>query len=201
VTSYVRTDHGWRSVDWSGTGWRIWRVGNGPTLDARGLQPLLRNPWDNSGLVDWWQPGQAKRCVCFLTLGLMLGGYACQGPASATCSCGIRSMATLRDLVAFLGRDRQIIRHPDKSAVVGRIRIGGVVQRRIPGFRPKTGYQRSQYAEIIGPLYVSPRFRRWADPLAAAYRPVEVVGPDLLPDTDGQWDWIQRLAEHLGPAY
>lgn len=84
-------------VAWTGTGWRIWRVGGGPL----GGGALLRNPWTNSGFTWWWYtPAEVQIAECF--------HRACRGLVSETCTCGVRSMATLSNLAAFLAKDDQL---------------------------------------------------------------------------------------------
>jgi len=159
-------------------------------------EPRLRNPLNSSGVVDWWQPGEIQRAECFWPKGVPGGSGRCLGYVSKDCTCGIRSMATLRDLAAFLAHDRQIHRYPLKAAVVGRVRIGGRVEHRIPGLPRREGYARSEFAVLAGPLYVSPfGGAKHLDALARDYRGVEVVAPDL-PHTNAQ-EWLEELAAHV----
>ena len=185
-------------VSWAGHGWRIWRV----ELDPQGL-PTLRNPWDNSGQTYWWQPGEVQQAECFWPLGASPMVSRCSGYVSERCTCGIRSMATLTDLAAFLARDRHLIRYPRKAAVVGRVRIGGKMQHRIPGLPKRQGYQRSEFAYLAGPIFVSPfgGASRHFDALTARYSGVEVVGPDLIPDASSNQDWLERLGKDLDSGY
>lgn len=106
-------------------------------------------------------------------------------------------MATLSNLAAFLAKDDQLYRHPDKSAVVGRVRIGGRVQHRIPGLPRSEGYQRSEFAQLLGPLYVSPRAADWVVALREQYSPLDVIGPDQMPAADSQQEWLEKLAVHV----
>lgn len=125
----------------------------------------------------------------------------CQGFMSRRCSCGIRSMATLSDLAAFLVNKNHIRWDPPKATVVGRIRIGGRAQTTSPAdgiFGALNGYQRSEYARVVGPLYVSPLGSRWADGLRDRYEPgVEVISSDESFGGD-MTSWIENLAASVG---
>jgi hypothetical protein len=166
---------------WSGEGWRCWRV----VETARGTR--LRNPWTNSNLTVLWEPWQVQRADCF---------WRCSDRVSARCSCGIRSMSTLEHLAAFLRREgEQLRRHPLKATVVGRVAVGGRIERQIPGLTPKPGYQRSEYATLIGPLYVSPLGADHLQGLQWAYGGMVAVHPPaVLPEQVGQQLWLVGLA-------
>ncbi len=105
-------------------------------------------------------------------------------------------MSTLEQLATFLRREgEQLRRHPLKATVVGRIAIGGRVERQIPGLTPKPGYQRSEYARLVGPLYVSPLGVDHLDGLRWAYAGmVTVHPPDVSAEQVGQQQWLERLA-------
>lgn len=178
-------------IDWTGTGWRAWRVAVGG---------LLRNPWANSGQTYLWNPGEVQVAECFWIKGVSSLVRGCGGYVSARCSCGIRSMSTLSALADFMAESRQLARDPYKATVVGRVRIGGKVQHRIPGLPAREGYQRSEYAEIVGPLYVSPLGIRWQ--IEANYGPgVAVQAPDFgqewLRSKPRQQEWLELLAESV----
>lgn len=185
-------------IEWTGAGWRIWRV----ERRTFGGPPLLRNPWANSGQTYWWEPGRVEVAECFWLEGVSVGwlGKAprrCGGYVSVRCTCGIRSMDTIACLAAFLATDRQLDRHPEKAAVVGRVRFGGRVEHRNPGLRPPEGYNRSEFAELIGPLFVSPMAASHADGLRRTYRGcAEVVPPDATPagSAQRQQEWVEQLA-------
>ncbi|MCW2736110.1 hypothetical protein [Nocardioides sp.] len=172
-------------VEWTEAGWRMWRID--PTTG------LLRNPWTNSGTCWLWSPAVIQEAECFWNTG-------CRGLVAKDCSCGIRSMRAVSHLASFLARDSQLGRHPDKAAVVGRVRLGGRVQYGLlPGLGSIPGYQRSQFAEIDGPLYVSPRAAEHFETIAGHYDSARtpVVGPDFVTGASGQQDWLERLAGEL----
>ncbi len=104
-------------------------------------------------------------------------------------------MSTLEHLAAFLRLGGQLRRHPLKASVVGRIAIGGRVERQIPGLTPKPGYQRSEYATLVGPLYVSPLGADHLTGLQRAYAGVVSVHPPAASaEQVGQQEWLERLA-------
>jgi hypothetical protein len=183
-------------IDWHGTGWRCWQVGQ----RRFGGLPMLRNPWANSGLTFWWEPGAVQVAECFWDNGVPVFGMKaqCQGTVAPTCTCGVRSMTTLENLAAFMASDRQLDRHPEKAAAIGRVRIGGRIQHHNPGLPRPEGYNRSEYAELIGPVFVSPLADRWTGGLSAQYGPdVLVVPPESTPAgvARGQQAWLEALAE------
>lgn len=169
-------------------GWRCWRV-----VEA-GSEVLLRNPWTNSGQLYTWLPGQEQVADCFWAQTRVPGTNGpCLERVSPSCSCGIRSMSSLPHLAAFLASNHQLDRHPLKATVVGQVAISGRVQRRVPGLPPRAGYQRSQYASLVGPLYVSPLGRTHLDGLRRTYEPaVRIVAPDAV--ASGQQEWLDALA-------
>jgi hypothetical protein len=168
---------------WTGEGWRCWRVVD----TARGTR--LRNPWTNSNLTVMWEPWQVQRADCF---------WRCSDRVSPRCSCGIRSMRTLEQLAAaFLRGGEQLRRHPLKATVVGRILIGGRIERQIPGplSKPKPGYQRAEFATLAGPLYVSPLGADHLEGLLRAYGGmVPVHAPTVAAEQVGQQEWLEGLA-------
>ncbi len=179
-------------VEWTGYGWRIWRVG----YRTWGGLPMLRNPWANAGVTFWWDPRKVQVAECFWPMSDQTPIDRCNGYLSSSCTCGIRSIASLRSLAAFLAGDGTLRRDPSKAGAVGLVRIGGRVQRRNPGLAPPAGYQRSEFAELVGPLYVSPSGARWADGLEQQYRRIQVVSPEPGAAMQG---WLAGLAEHLEP--
>ena len=174
-------------VEWTGAGWRLWRV----EKFRRGVR--LCNPWTKT-TRPVWERGQVHVAECIWRN--RDGSSGCKGSVSASCTCGIRSMATLPDLATFLAMGRQLDGHPDKASVVGRVRIGGKVQHHIPALQPHQGYQRSEFAQIDGPLFVAPVAARHFKAVAAHYGSARspVFGPDLITGADGPQDWLEQLA-------
>lgn len=172
------------AIDWHGSGWRLWRV----ERSHRGVR--LRNPWTNTGHKSVWERAEVQVAECIWP--------RCNGYLSPSCTCGIRSMSTLSHLAAFLASDRQLERHPLKASVVGRVLIGGRVQHRIPGLPAVTGYQRSEFAVIDGPLYVSPVAAEHYDALRHVYDSAQVAPvPPSYVEGSGQQNWIERLAQRV----
>jgi hypothetical protein len=174
-------------IEWTGAGWRLWRV----EKIHRGSR--LRNPWTDT-TRPFWERGEVHVAECIWRDSD--GSSSCIGYVSASCTCGIRSMATLLDLANFVSDGRQLIGHPPKAWVVGRVRIGGRVQHQIPALPPQHGYQRSEFAEIDGPLYVSPGAAKHLKDVVAHYGSARspVFGPDFITGADGPHDWLELLA-------
>ena len=196
------------TIEWIGTAWRLWNVGG--LLPA----PRLINPWETSGMTYTWQPGTVQTARCFWMKPMRSSGFVfyadspewardlglvCQGLVAEACTCGIRSMMTLANLAAFWGAHPDV---PHRASVVGRIRYGGKVQHRIPDLKVREGYTRSEYAELVGPLFVSPfGGAGWrAGRLASEYAPIELFGPEHIVDAADTHDWLEKLAERVEPT-
>ena len=100
------------------------------------------------------------------------------------------------DLAGWLADGRQLDGDEATPLVVGRVRIGGRVQHRVGALEPHRGYQRSELAQIDGPLFVSPAAAEYEEAVAAGYGSArsQVFGPDLITGAHGQQDWLEKLA-------
>jgi hypothetical protein len=175
-------------IDWTGVGWRLWSV------EERDPGVRLRNPWAGAPGGTWYRDEvHVAECIWRNRD----GSSACLGLVSASCTCGIRSLATLPDLAGFLADGRQLDGFEATPLVVGRVRIGGRVQHRVGALEPHRGYQRSEFAEIDGPLFVSPSAAEHVHGVAASYGSARspVFGPKLVTGVRGQQDWLEKLAE------
>lgn len=174
-------------IDWTGVGWRLWAV---EECDA-GVR--LRNPWAGTA-GGTWRRGEVHVAECIWRN--RDASSACLGLVSVSCTCGIRSMATLPDLAGFLADGRQLDGYDTTPLVVGRVRIGGRVQHRVGALEPHRGYQRSEFAQIDGPLLVSPSAAEHVQALVSCYGSARspVFAPDLVARAHGQQDWLEKLA-------
>ena len=174
-------------IDWTGVGWRLWAV------EGRGAGARLRSPWTSTARATWHR-GEVHVAECVWRN--RDGSSACLGLVSVSCTCGIRSMASLPDLAGWLADGRQLDGDEATPLVVGRVRIGGRVQHRVGALEPHRGYQRSELAQIDGPLFVSPAAAEYEEAVAAGYGSArsQVFGPDLITGAHGQQDWLEKLA-------
>ena len=170
-------------IPWVGTGWRYWRVAvteDGPRLrnplcsvpfpsEAESLRDADGRPLTDRGRMTVWGPGQVVRAGCHWL-------HRCPGGARAGCSCGLRSMATLIELLTYQRAYRATWPWME---VVGRVEIDGAVHRRTLNLTPWPGYQRSEFGRVAGPLFVAPWAAGHVEGLQGAYGPSVDVYPPL----------------------